>query len=169
MSGEQVAKILAEYDALSNERVEVAALYAAAESADDDGKSYSRADEMRFDLAIAEGNILETLVRVLRAPQRAPWPQQTYDGEPWCPKCGDGRLALIEGGYEREWRLRWEEMDDAPGQVVLFAEDDGLESYGDDGDGDYFARCTSCLATFEAPGDGPLDECDGEGGGWVWA
>lgn len=92
---------------------------------------------------------------------RAPYPHDTHDGVPQCPTCGDGRLMLIEGGYERGWYLRWEEMDDQPGKYVLFADDDG---WGDEGDDKYFVRCASCLAEYAAPEAGPEEE-----DGWSWA
>ena len=68
-----------------------------------------------------------------------------------CPYCKLGELQLVEQGHERTWDLTvFEDEDD---DDLVTAHFSGIEDYSDDGDGDYYTRCSSCLAEFQAPED----------------
>lgn len=71
-----------------------------------------------------------------------------------CPYCKDGDIVLVEQGHERTWDLETSEDLITPyGERGLTAHFHGIEDYSEDGDGDYFTRCSSCLAEFQAPDD----------------
>jgi hypothetical protein len=55
--------------------------------------------------------------------------------------------VLVEGGYERTWSF--EEQDDGTFAAVFH----GLEDFGDEGDGVYTLRCSTCLTEFDLPDD----------------
>jgi hypothetical protein len=73
-----------------------------------------------------------------------------------CPYCARGELVLVEQGHERQWDLSFDDGYSS-GQIteeeVLTANFSGIEDYSEDGDGDYFTRCGSCLAEFQAPAE----------------
>lgn len=73
-----------------------------------------------------------------------------------CPYCKHGDIVLIEQGHERQWALSFDDGYSS-GQIteeeVLTAHFHGIEDYSDDGDGEYFTRCSSCLVEFQQPDD----------------
>jgi hypothetical protein len=72
-----------------------------------------------------------------------------------CPYCRTGQIILVEQGYERTWTLTVEDTPTQHGFVegVLTAHSHGSEDFSDDGDCEYYARCSSCLVEFQAPDD----------------
>lgn len=86
------------------------------------------------------------VLATLAPPVLAPWPAAgrcvaVPSAGQWC----GASLVLVERGHEREWRLDY--GDD--GEVTAVFE--GIEDYSEDGDGNYFARCTRCGAEYEPP------------------
>lgn len=95
-----------------------------------------------------------------------PWPAEeeepTSDTLPpfpgtECPHC-QGKMLLVEGGYERTWTMRnHHDFDDSMPDQLTAVSTSGSEAFSDDGDGVYVTRCATCLAVFEVPGEWEWD------------
>lgn len=96
-----------------------------------------------------------------------PWPAED-DDEPAsdtlppfpgteCPHC-QGKMLLVEGGYERTWTMRnHHDFDDSMPDQLTAVSTSGSEAFSDDGDGVYVTRCATCMAVFEVPGEWEWD------------
>lgn len=67
------------------------------------------------------------------------------------PHCPHDDLKLCEGGYIRAWSFKT----DGDGHwCAIFG---GVADFGDEGDGDYWVECSSCLQRFELPDEWEWD------------
>ena len=89
--------------------------------------------------------LCDTCAHLIGMPQPDDTPEAfPHDGI--CPH-DDAPLRLAEGGYVRMWTLT-RVSDSGP-----WIADDAcsVDAYSDDGDGDYWVECTSCLRKFAIP------------------